>query len=55
MWSRPVGGFRPPLSSQLKLKPNDAGPVNPVLGRQLSAAAARARRQHHSEDAGSGK
>ena len=29
MWSRPVGGFKPPLSSQLKLKPNEAGPVNP--------------------------
>ena len=32
MWSCPVGGFRPPLSSQLKLKPNDAAPVNPTLG-----------------------
>ena len=29
MWSWPVGVFRPPLSSQLKLKPNDAGPLNP--------------------------
>src|SRR5687767_376650 len=32
MRSWPVGGFTPPLSSQLKLKPNDARPVNTVLG-----------------------
>ena len=28
MWSCPGGGLRPPLSSQLKLKPNEAGPLN---------------------------
>jgi hypothetical protein len=32
MRSCPVGGLIPPLSSQLKLKPNDAAPVNPTLG-----------------------
>ena len=30
MWSCPVCGLMPPLSSQLKLKPKDAGPVNPA-------------------------
>src|SRR3954470_11910489 len=32
MCRRPVGGLSPPLSSQLKLKPNDAAPVNPAPG-----------------------
>jgi hypothetical protein len=31
MRSRPVGGFNPPLSSQLKLKPNEAGALNRTL------------------------
>ena len=55
MRSCPVGGFRPPLSSQLKLKPNDACAGEPDARRQMSAAAARTRGQHHSEDAGSGQ
>ena len=41
--------------SQLKLKPNDAGPVNPTSRRQISAAAARTGRQRQSEHAGSGQ
>ena len=55
MASLPVGGFRPPLSSHAEGKAERrlAGEHNAV-GRQVSAATACTRRQHHSEDASRG-